>query len=110
MRKLLILPILLVAIMLVGAAPAAAKTRSIKIGDDFFVRPSGVAVVTVKKGTTAKWRWTGRDAHNVVASGAASFRSAVKTKGTFKKKLKTKGTYRIICQLHSGMRMTLKVK
>jgi plastocyanin len=110
MRRLLILPILLVAVLLVGVAPAAAKTRSIKIGDDFFVRPSGVATVTVKKGTTAKWRWTGRDAHNVVGSGPASFQSAVKTKGTFKRKMKKKGTYTIVCQLHSGMRMKLKVK
>ena len=69
MRKLLILPILLVAVLLVGVSPAAAKTRSIKIGDDFFVRSSGVPVVTVKK-----------------------------------------GTYRIVCTIHSGMRMTLKVK
>jgi plastocyanin len=110
MRKLLILPILLVAVLLVGVGPAAAKTRSIKIGDDFFVRPSGVPTVTVKKGTTAKWRWTGRDAHNVVGSGPASFQSAVKSSGTFKRKMKKKGTYRIVCTIHSGMRMTLKVK
>jgi plastocyanin len=112
MRRLLILPILLVAVLLVGVAPAAAKTRGIKIGDDFFVRNSGVPTVTVKKGTTVKWRWTGHDQHNVVVQkGPASFQSALKTKGSYKKKLKKKGTYTIICSIHApGMKMKLKVK
>jgi plastocyanin len=110
MRRLLILPILVVAALLVGVSPAAAKTRSVKIGDDYFVRASGVPTVTVKKGTTVKWRWTGNDPHNVVGSGPASFQSAVKTKGSYKKKLKKKGTYSIHCSIHSGMRMKLKVR
>ena len=111
MRKLLILPILVIAALLVGVSPAAAKTRSIKIGDDYFVRNSGVPTVTVKKGTTAKWRWTGHDQHNVVVqSGPVHFQSPLKTSGTFKKKMKKKGTYTIICNIHGGMRMKLKVK
>jgi plastocyanin len=110
MRRLLILPILIVAALAVGVSPAAAKTRSVKIGDDFFVRNSGTPTVTVKKGTTVKWRWTGSDAHNVVGSGPASFQSPVKTKGSYKKKMKKKGTYRIVCSIHAGMDMKLKVK
>ena len=111
MRKLPI-ALILVAALLVGAAPAAAKTRNVKIGDDFFVRNSGVATVTVKKGTTVKWNWTGHDSHNVVVSkGPAHFQSSLKTKGSFKKKLKKKGTYTIICSIHApDMRMKLKVK
>jgi plastocyanin len=110
MRKLLILPILLVAVLLVGVGPAAAKTRGIKIGDDYFVRASSVATITVKKGTTAKWRWTGNDFHNVVASGPARFQSTVKKSGTYKHKMNKKGTYTIVCTIHAGMRMKLKVK
>jgi len=110
MRRLLILPILLVAVLLVGVSPAAAKTKNVKIGDDYFVRPSGVATITVKKGTTVKWNFKGSDSHNVVGSGPASFQSPVKSKGSYRKKMKKKGTYRVICQLHSGMRMNLKVK
>ena|SRR6185312_545483 len=112
MRKLLILPILVVAALAVGVSPAAAKTRGVKIGDDFFVRNSGVPVITVKKGTTVKWNWTGRDQHNVVVQkGPASFQSALKTSGSFKRKLKKKGTYTIICSIHApGMKMKLKVK
>ena len=108
MRKLLIL---IPLVLLVGAAPAAAKTRNVKVGDDFFVRNSGVPTVTVKKGTTVKWNWTGRHHHNVVVSkGPARFQSAVKTSGSFRKKMKRKGTYTIICNIHApDMRMKLKV-
>jgi plastocyanin len=93
MRRLLILPILVLAALAIGVAPAAAKTKNVKIGDDFFVRNSGVPTVTVKKGTTVKWNWRGSDQHNVVVQkGPASFQSSLKTKGSFKMKLKKKGT------------------
>jgi plastocyanin len=112
MRKLLILPILVLAALLVGVSPAAAKPRNVKVGDDFFVRKGSVPTVTVKKGKTVNWRWTGQDQHNVVVQkGPASFQSALKTKGTFKKKMTKKGTYTIICNIHApDMRMKLKVK
>jgi len=111
MRKLPVALIVLAA-LLVAAAPAAAKTRNVKIGDDFFVRNSGVATVSVKKGTTVKWNWTGHHQHNVVAqSGPSSFQSPLKKSGSFKKKMKKKGTYTIVCSIHApDMRMKLKVK
>ena len=111
MRRLLILPILVLAALAVGVAPAAAKTRNVKIGDDYFVRNSGTPTVSVKKGTTVKWNFKGSDAHNVVVqSGPAHFQSPVKTNGSYKKKMKKKGTYKIICNIHAGMDMRLKVK
>ena len=77
MRRLLF-PLILVLALVVGVSPAAAKTRNVKIGDDFFVRNSGVPTVTVKKGTTVKWNWTGHDQHNVtVSKGPFCPRSAI---------------------------------
>jgi plastocyanin len=111
MRKLLILPIL-AALVLVGASPAVAKTRNVKVADDYFVRNSGTPTVTVKKGVIVKWNFRGRDQHNVVvSSGPASFQSPLKSSGSFKRKMKKRGTYRIICTIHQpDMRMTLRVK
>jgi plastocyanin len=109
MRKLLILPILVLALV-VGVSPAAAKTRNVKVGDDYFVRKGSTPTVTVKKGTTVKWNFRGDDAHNIVGSGPASFQSPVKSSGSYKRKMKKKGSYRIICSIHAGMDMKLKVK
>jgi plastocyanin len=108
MRTALIALVLTLSMAFV--APAVAKTRGIKIGDNYFVRSSGVPVVTVKKGTTVKWNWRGHHDHNVVASGPARFQSSPKSSGSYKHKVIKKGTYTIICQIHSGMKMKLKVK
>jgi plastocyanin len=102
---------LAVILALVLAAPAAAATRNVKIGDDYFVRSGKARTVTVSKGTTVKWNWRGSDQHNVVVQkGPRKFQSALKTKGSFKRKLTRRGTYKIICSIHApDMRMTLKV-
>jgi plastocyanin len=106
-----LLPIaLILSLSLVLAAPAVAKTRNVKIGDNYFVRPgSPTPKVTVKKGTIVRWNWTGSHPHNVVASGPASFSSNVKMSGHYKHRLKKAGTYSVFCSIHSGMKMKLKV-
>jgi plastocyanin len=100
----------LVAVAIVAAAlaiPALAATKTITIGDNFF-RP---ASATVSKGTTVKWVWKGKLAHNVtVKKGPVKFHSSTKPKGTFSKVLTRKGTYTIVCTIHPGMQMTLKVR
>ena len=105
------LPLALI-LALALAAPAAGATRNVRIGDDYFVRTGNPPTVTVKKGTTVKWNWTGSRQHNVVVqSGPVSFQSALKRSGSYRKKMKRRGTYRIICSIHApDMAMTLKVK
>jgi plastocyanin len=109
MRKL---PLVLIVVPLVAAAPASAATRNVKIGDDYFVRAGSVPTVSVSKGTTVKWNWRGRRAHNVVVrSGPVSFQSVVKRSGSYKRKMRRKGTYKIVCSIHApDMAMTLRVK
>jgi len=78
MRKLLV-AVLIAAAFAVLAVPALAATRSVKLGDDYFVRKGSVPTVTVKKGTKVTWRWSGKDMHNVaVTRGPAKFRSGPK--------------------------------
>jgi plastocyanin len=105
------LPIALI-LAVVLAAPAAAATRNVKVGDDYFVRRGDPPTVRVFKGTTVKWNWAGSRQHNVVVvSGPATFQSALKRSGSFKRKMKRVGTYRINCSIHApDMAMTLKVR
>jgi plastocyanin len=108
MRTLL----LALVIALVAVTPAAAATKNVKVGDDYFVKSGKPVTVTVTKGTTVKWNWKGASDHNVVARKGHKkvFQSAVKQRGSFKRKLKTRGTYKIICSIHApDMRMTLRV-
>ena len=105
------LPIAL-TLALVATAPAAAATKNVKVGDDYYVRSGNPPTVTVKKGTTVRWNWKGSRQHNVVVqSGPTRFQSALKRSGSYSKKMRRVGTYRIVCSIHApDMAMTLKVK
>jgi plastocyanin len=112
MRKLIVLA-LVVGCLGVLASVAMAATRSIKVGDDYYVRPRGVPVVTVTKGTKVKWRFATRTGHTVtVKSGPAKFNSGLRSGGSYSKKLKKPGTYVIYCTIHGfrDQRMKLVVK
>jgi plastocyanin len=97
---------------LLAAAPAAGATRTVKVGDDWFLRKGDPPTVKVDKGTRVRWKWVGSDLHNVVVqSGPTSFRSPLKDSGTYTKKMRKRGTYRIICSIHQpDMRMKLRVR
>jgi plastocyanin len=106
----------LIALLVAGlagtlASQANAATRTVRLGDDWFVREGSPRTVTVSRNTVVRWRWTGRDQHNVVASGAARFQSPLKRSGTYSRKVRARGTYRIVCSIHQpDMRMTLRVR
>jgi plastocyanin len=111
LRKL-IAPLLVAGLLGPAAAPALAATN-VKVGDNYFVRKSGVPTVRVNKGSKVTWNWKGKSAHNVtVVKGPASFRSPTKSSGTYTKKVKKAGTYTLICTVHgpADQRMTLVVR
>ena len=110
MRKLLIV-MLISAVSAVLAVPALAATRTVKVGDDYFVRKGSAPTVTVKKGTTVTWRFSGKDMHNVaVTKGPVKFRSSFKTSGSYSKRVTRTGTYTIVCTIHQpDMAMKLRV-
>ena len=100
----------LAAVAIVAAAfaiPALAATRTVSLRDNVFSPRS----LTVRKGTTVRFVWRGRNPHNVVSRGAARFRSSVKTRGSYRRRLNRRGTYRIVCSIHAPrMRMTIRVR
>ncbi len=89
------------------AADAAPKGKTVVVKDNLFAPAS----VTVAKGATVTWVWRGRAGHNVhVARGPAKFTSPTKVSGSWSRKLTKKGSYAIVCTIHAGMKMTVKVK
>jgi plastocyanin len=101
------------ALAALAGSARSATTRSIKIGDNYFVRSSGVPTVTVTRNTKVTWRWTGNAPHDViVSSGPVKFKSKTQTEGTYSRKMTRRGTYKIFCQIHgpSDQSMVLRVK
>ena len=112
MRKLIVLALVL-ACAGVLASVAMAATKSVKVGDNYYVRAKGVPTVTVSKGTKVRWRFGTGTPHTVtVKSGPVRFNSGVHRSGTYTKKLTKRGTYTIYCMVHGSrdQRMTLVVK
>jgi plastocyanin len=104
-------PIALI-LALVLAAPAAAATKNIKVGDDYFVRAGNPPTVKVVKGTTVKFNWTGSRQHNIVTvRGPANVECGLRRSGSCKRKLRKTGTYMLQCSIHApDMAMTLRVR
>ena len=99
------------AIAAVFAIPALAATKSVKVGDNYFVRDGGVPTVTVKKNDTVRWNFVGDNRHNVkVKSGPVKFTSPTMKSGTFRKKMTRAGTYRIFCEVHGERDQSMKLK
>jgi plastocyanin len=112
MRKLIVLALVLGCVGAL-ASVAMAATRSVKVGDNYYVRSRGVPTVTVKKGSKVKWHFGTGTPHTVtVKSGPAKFNSGVRTSGTYTKKLTKRGTYTIYCTIHGprDQKMKLVVK
>jgi plastocyanin len=101
-RKILVA--LVIAAMIAGlAATAVGARRTIRVGDNWFVRPSGVPTVTIDRGELVAWRFVGRRRHNVTVSrGPVRFRSPTKRSGTYRRRMARRGTYVIVCTIHGG--------
>jgi len=110
MRRFLV-PLVVVAVLGALAATALAATRSVKVGDNWFVRPGSPVTVAIRKGSSVKWEWVGRRPHNVTANaGPARFHSRTQRRGTFTKRFTRRGLYTIVCTIHPGMEMKVRVK
>jgi plastocyanin len=106
------------AALLVGAAPALAaepRGKTVRIYDNYFWKDD----ITVKRGAVVTWRWPGYDeagdVHDVKLKsgpkGVKKFQSeAAATDYTYKRRLRVAGRYRIVCTLHDGMTMRIRVR
>ena len=110
--KRLLAAVTVTVIAAAAAIPAFAGTKSVKIGDNYFVTRSNNATVTISKGSSLKFLWRGHAPHNVVKrkGPGARFASPVKTSGSYTHRFTRGGTYTIVCTIHSGMKLTVKVR
>ena len=106
MRKLIVIA-LVAGSLGVLASVAVAATRTVKVGDDYFVRPKGVPTVTVSKGTTVRFNFSGADnPHTVSRLRGPRFKSC---SDTCRRTLKKRGTYRLYCRIHGAGDQSMKL-
>ncbi len=99
MKKLL--GLVAVLSLLVAAIPAFAATRTVRVDDNVFEPKS----LTIRKGDSVRFRWVGRAPHNVKGAG---INIANRTTGTRTVKPRRSGT--LVCTIHPGMTMKLRVR
>ena len=111
MRKLIVLATAAVSTAAI-AVPALAATKTVKIGDIWFIsKAKNHGTVKAKVGDTVKWVWAGDFPHNVaVTSGPAKFKSKTQKKGTFSRKITKAGTYKIICTVHGAKAQSMVLR
>jgi plastocyanin len=111
MRKFIVL-CLAGALAGVLAATALAATKSVKVGDNYYVRSSGVPTVTVKKGDKLKFNFKGSSPHNAQSSSISTGScKTVRSSGSCTTpKLKKRGTFTIFCIVHGKADQSMRVK
>jgi plastocyanin len=100
--------ILLVALT-VTASLAMAATKSVSVrksGTKYLFNPK---TLSIRKGDTVRWAWSGSVPHNVTGPG---FHSKTAPRLTYSRKFTRAGTYRVRCTIHAalGQRMTIRVR
>ena len=108
MKRLIALLVAVAAVAAAIAVPAFAATKTVKVGPQ---RQFGPKSLSIHSGDVVKFQWTGKLPHNVIITKGPKKGTiaGVKTKGTVLKKFNTKGSYTIVCQIHPGMTLKLKV-
>ncbi len=98
------------ALLVPSTGTAKSGSTTVKVGDDFFSPDKE----TVSSGSTVKFKWVGSNDHNVTKSsgpGKAFASDTTNSKGVnYERKFKKDGTYELVCTIHAGMDMKLKVK
>jgi plastocyanin len=109
MKRLIALLVAVAAVAAAIAVPAFAATKTVKVGPKINFGPKKLSI---KRGDTVKFQWTGGLPHNVrISKGPQKGTiSKVKTKGTASRRFTKVGTYTIVCDIHAPtMKMTIKV-
>ena len=103
----LVLPGLGAAVLAAAVAlPAEGATTSVSVRDNVFAPKAK----TVERNDTVRFVWRGRNPHNVIVSGPRRAASRVQVKGTYRYRATRRGLHRVVCTIHPGMEMRLRVR
>src|SRR4051794_14281969 len=107
-RKLAVAAVAAFAVS-VAAVPAHAGSSKTVAGKNNSFSPSSVSV---KKGDKVVFKWTqGGVPHNVTpAKGGAGSATSSKKGFTYTKTFSKAGTFSYVCTIHSGMKVSVKVR
>ena len=90
-----------------NAAPqATAAAVTVKLKDSYF-SPSRL---TISRGTAVRFVWAGKLSHNIVGGGLPKSLARTKVHGTYNAVFSTAGTKTLICTIHPGMVLKLRVR
>jgi len=108
MKRLIAVLVAVAAVAAAIAVPAFAATKTVKVGPQMKFGPTSLSI---KKGDTVKFQWTGSLPHDVaITKGPTKGTiSKVRTKGSVSRKFTKAGSYTIVCHVHAGMTLKLKV-
>ena len=94
-----------------GAIAAASQGAStVNVGDNYFVRPSGVPTVSAARGARVTFKFIGRKPHTVtVKTGPSRFTSPRRSSGSYRSPALRKGTYVLYCKVHGQRDQSMKL-
>jgi plastocyanin len=107
-KKLIALGIAGATVAALAAVPASAgSTRTVRVDDNVF-RPDSM---TIRRGDTLRFRFVGDAPHNVKRTSGPSFRTiSNRRSGTISRRVSRRGTLRLVCTIHPGMDMRVRVR
>jgi plastocyanin len=99
------------ATLTVTATTAFAATKTVRVGDNWFVQARGVPTVTVRTVDTVRFRWVGERAHNVVSQGGGQRIDSgrPKTSGSYSVRVRRRGTYLLVCEVHGRRDQSMRL-
>ena len=102
MRRRALLISLLAVVAAALAVPALAATKTVGVGDNYFVRSSNDATIRIKAGDRIRFRNRGDSPHNAtVRRGPTKPRTGTIDPGESKTlRFSRRGTYRVVCTIH----------
>ncbi len=107
------LALLTAAASIGGLGAVAATTQgasTVNVGDNYYVRPSGVPTVSAKTGARITFKFIGRKPHTVsVKSGPSKFSSPRRSSGSYRSPALRKGTYVLYCKVHGQRDQSMKL-